>query len=92
MTKPKQTQIMGVAADWPPAVYELWDKHVAPLFGKDRHGNQETCSKANYFHPRPRRDEYDHSWDGHGFTYIVQPGNHICQAKLVDVTPAIKVS
>jgi hypothetical protein len=58
---------------WTPGIFGLWETHAAPRF-KDG----EWCSSANYYEPKPAKDEYDHARDHYGFTYTVQPGNRVC--------------
>jgi len=71
--KPGGTSIRGRPAPWDDHIRALWAQRVAPKF-KDG----ETCSDANYFTPRPWRNEYDPGSETEGFSYIVQPGNRVC--------------
>lgn len=64
--------IQGVP--WDARIQSLWDEKIVPLFAEG-----ETCSHANYFAPRPYVDEYNRGSNREGFTYTVQPGNHVCQ-------------
>ena len=68
-----RTAIRGKDAEWNDEIRQEWATRVAPLFKDD-----ETCSYANYFTPRPYVDEYNQGSDRYGFTYTVQPENSVC--------------
>jgi hypothetical protein len=71
---PKRITVNGDSgADWPQSVWALWEKNVSPKFEKG-----EWCSTANYYTPRPHRNEYDRGSDKEGFVYVVQPGQRVC--------------
>lgn len=59
--------------DWPNRIWKLWNKHILPKFSEE-----EYCSSANYFSPRPYKNKYDKGWEHEGFIYTVQPGNKVC--------------
>lgn len=67
------TSIRGQPDEWPEEVWKLWQEKVAPLFKEG-----ETCSSANYFTPRPYRNEYDRGSKEEGFVYTIYPGPHVC--------------
>ena len=68
-----KTLVNGHQIDWSATIWELWESKVVPLFEAE-----ETCSYANYFTAREYRHEYDRGSNKSGFTYTVQPGNHVC--------------
>lgn len=70
---PTRTEHDGRPEHWTAAVKQQWITRVAPRF-KD----MEFCSTAHYHEPRPWVDEYNTGSDQYGFTYVVQPGNHVC--------------
>ena len=72
--KPKQFTVNGKPELWTLPMWELWNEHVAPLFKEG-----ETCSTANYYTPRPYRNEYDRGSNKEGFVYVVNPGYRVCQ-------------
>ena len=71
--KPKQTTVRGKEAEWNVATWKLWNEYVAPLSSKG-----EMCSSANYFTPRPFKNEYDLGTKTEGFVYVVVPGFKVC--------------
>jgi hypothetical protein len=78
--RPEHTTDKGVEVVWTPEILALWDKRVAPRFKEG-----ERCSTANYFTPRPYVDQYNRGSNRAGFTYVVQPGNHVCQETWIPV-------
>jgi len=58
------TSINGKPATWTPEILEAWTK---ALQGID---DPAPVTSANYFTPRPYRNEYDRGSDEYGFTYI----------------------
>ena len=66
MILPARTMIRGQLAEWTEDILAKWRERVAPLFKEG-----ETCSDANYFTPRPWRNEYDRGSDKEGFVYTV---------------------
>lgn len=72
-TDPERTAVSGKVAPWGPAELAEWRRRVAPLLQEG-----ETVEQANYFTPRPWRNEFDRGSDTFGFCYIVNPGRLVC--------------
>ncbi len=71
---PKRIMVNGDGdADWSEQIWKLWHANVSPMFL-----GGESCSSANYYTPRPYRNEYDRGSDKEGFTFVVQPGFRVC--------------
>ena len=68
-----RTTINANQADWTVQINEAWQERVTPLVADD-----ESISTANYFTPRPYRNEYDRGSNKAGFVYTVQPGFRVC--------------
>lgn len=71
---PTKTQVLGKECDWTEDILREWETRIMPRFK-----NGDWCSTANYFAPRPYVDEYNRGSDYWGFTYVVEPGNRVCQ-------------
>lgn len=59
------TQINGKEAEWPEAIRQLWESEMAkrePVY----------VVQANYFRPRPYRDQWDRGSRDSGFVYVVR--------------------
>lgn len=82
MTKPTYfragavLEINGKPGLWTPGIFGLFEYHVGP-----RMAEGETISQANYYEPRPYRNEYEKGWTDYGFTYTVQPGNRVAYVR-----------
>lgn len=70
---PKFLTVNGEDKDWSFDAWDLWNEHVSPGFKQG-----EWCSTANYYTPKPWRNEYDRGSDKEGFTFVVQPGGRVC--------------
>ena len=64
------TSINGTPAEWTQEIWQLWYTHVERADPKlyDSHGLPHS---ANYFTPRPWKDQYDRGDRKEGFTFIV---------------------
>jgi len=67
------TKINGKLADWTDEIRSEWANRVGVKLEKD-----EWVSDANFFDPKPYKDQYNRGSDRAGFTYVLQPGNHVC--------------
>jgi len=77
---PKRIAVNGnFDADWSLKVWKLW--HAAT---KDSFKPDQWVSSANYYTPRPYRNEYDRGSDKEGFLFVIQPGQHVCFWERVD--------
>lgn len=59
----------------------VWTDYIKGLFVRTIENNLEdgeTISHANYFTPRPYRNEYDTGSNKEGFCFVLQPGNRVC--------------
>lgn len=74
-----QTSINGKEAEWSPEIRALWN---ATADGRP-HGK---LISANYFTPRPYRNEYDQGSRDEGFTYTVKQGyqHRVFQTKVTE--------
>lgn len=71
---PKRIAVNGdFDADWTESTWKLWHENASIRFKVG-----EWCSSANYFTPRPYRNEYDRGSASEGFVYVVQPGQRVC--------------
>lgn len=71
-----ECSINGTPATWPPAVWQLWNTHADAC---DPKLTVLTVKSANYFTPRPYRNEYDRGSGEEGFVYTVSRPIRVCQ-------------
>jgi hypothetical protein len=71
-----KTSINGKLAGWPAEIWAEWKNRVLL-------NEKETIESANYFTIRPRVDEYNRADPHVGFTYILNPGRHVCYVQWV---------
>jgi hypothetical protein len=62
---PLHTSINGKPAAWSQLIWSMW-RDVEPV--------EHPAVRANYFTPRPYRNEYDQGWDEEGFVYSTKTG------------------
>lgn len=62
-----KTSVRGTPSAWSNEVWLLWEKRVLPLL--EAEGSR--CSAANYFTPRPWRNEYDRGSATEGFCCVL---------------------
>lgn len=73
-----QLAIQGQSVEtWPPDVWAKWHDLTDKL-----PRDQGYYIRANYFEPRPWRNEYDRGNANEGFCYTVTPGRRVCLAYL----------
>ena len=72
-----KTLINGKDAEWTPEIRAEWDAAMA-----ERPPAVFVC--ANYYTPRPYRNEYDRGWSDRGFVYVIvrEPYREVCYVKL----------
>jgi len=61
-----KTSINGKAAEWPDEVKAKWDTIIS-----DPGCPNGKVTNANYFMPRPYRNEYDRGSEDEGFVYTI---------------------
>ncbi len=61
------THINAQAAEWSPEIQAFWEEVISTHPDAD-HG---PVLSANYFTPRPYRNEYDRGSNEEGFTYTI---------------------
>ena len=70
--KALKTTVNGKESPWTVAIQAEWVKRVLPSLQNHHH-----VTAANYYTPRPYRDEYDRGSVAYGFTYTIN-GRHVC--------------
>lgn len=65
-----KTSINGEEAPWTDAIQAKWDEAMMNATGD--HLDFAVATSANYFTPRPWRNEYDRGSREEGFTYVVK--------------------
>lgn len=73
-----ETSINGKREEWSDRIWSKWDSVANERWGGE-------VISANYFTPRPYRNEYDRGSEEEGFTYTMRTHNHgiqVCQVKI----------
>ena len=58
--------IRGEPSAWTPEIKAMWDERVVPSLEEG-----QVVNRANYFTPRPWRNEYDRGSAEEGFVYTI---------------------
>ena len=67
-----RTTINAQPAEWPAEVQQLWREKVdTDEFRAELAKDKTTVSMANYFTPRPYKNEYDQGSNKEGFVFVI---------------------